>query len=457
MSSQAFPGWIPILGTPSRVTANYQEDGSVSIDLDATVSSLIDSVAVEVSNVSSAMEQAALEVAHGNGYVPTLATAAANDNRGRFNVLNYGADPSGVADSYAAFAAAMSDAVDGDEIIVPFGTYTLSETLVVTKALRFSGTQSSHTTYGTKLRPSVSFTGAYLIHIQRDGVQFLDFIVWGRENPTVVNGIYVYKSGDWISGVTLENLFIAQVNGIGIHLQFSGMCSLKNVRSSTGQIKITGGSTSIHLLSCYALSCDSHGFYVEGSRYISFVSCGADSNGGYGYYVYTSAENVSFSGCGAEANYHAGWWLRGDANTINACFGYHNGTGADTTNHPASGVLVNGAGNAIVSYCEFADASEIGDILANILLIGTNNSVVGGKFERGESTDGVLNRGTGNSLVSTVVVSGGNSHPGTVSLHEVDGTKHYLWVDTGGNLRIGTSSPTYTTSDSIGTVVGTQS
>lgn len=56
------------------------------------------------------------------------------------------------------------------------------------------------------------------------------------------------------------------------------------------------------------------------------------------------------------------------------------------------------------------------------------------------------------------VVIGNNTNatggPGMLSLYNAGGTQYYLWVTSTGVLRIGTTAPT--TSDTIGTVVGTQ-
>lgn len=49
----------------------------------------------------------------------------------------------------------------------------------------------------------------------------------------------------------------------------------------------------------------------------------------------------------------------------------------------------------------------------------------------------------------------GGYQPGMIELKEADGTPHYLWVDSTGDLRIHTSIPT--APDADGTIVGTQS
>lgn len=47
--------------------------------------------------------------------------------------------------------------------------------------------------------------------------------------------------------------------------------------------------------------------------------------------------------------------------------------------------------------------------------------------------------------------------PGILSLYDKSGTRYYLWVDSTGDLRVGTTAPSVLGGDTGGTVVGTQS
>lgn len=53
--------------------------------------------------------------------------------------------------------------------------------------------------------------------------------------------------------------------------------------------------------------------------------------------------------------------------------------------------------------------------------------------------------------------NGSNSNPGTLQLTSGIGGGYYLWVSSGGTLYIGTTAPAGATSDTSGTVVGSQS
>lgn len=52
--------------------------------------------------------------------------------------------------------------------------------------------------------------------------------------------------------------------------------------------------------------------------------------------------------------------------------------------------------------------------------------------------------------------SGGLTAPGVVALEAKNGTLYYLWVDTTGAVRVGTTEPNITNGDTVGTKVGTQ-
>lgn len=99
-----------------------------------------------------------------------------------------------------------------------------------------------------------------------------------------------------------------------------------------------------------------------------------------------------------------------------------------------------------------------------------------GAEQIGVAADGVLvlqieAAASGQSKVTLPNVTGGgaaganliigrntaNPAPAVITLFDKDGTARYLWVDSTGDLRVGTTYPNSVTGDTIGTVVGTQS
>ena len=46
-------------------------------------------------------------------------------DNGVYNVIDYGADPTGATDSSVAFQAAANVAANGEKVIVPAGTYAI--------------------------------------------------------------------------------------------------------------------------------------------------------------------------------------------------------------------------------------------------------------------------------------------------------------------------------------------
>ena len=59
-------------------------------------------------------------------------------------------------------------------------------------------------------------------------------------------------------------------------------------------------------------------------------------------------------------------------------------------------------------------------------------------------------------IVTTVDGTVGRFQPGMIEMKEADGTPHYLWVDSNGDLRI-QADDTPTDPEADGTIVGTQS
>lgn len=83
-----------------------------------------------------------------------------------FNVLDYGADPTGVADSAAAIQAAINAAAvavagsTGAVVYFPTGTYLISETITLPNRVGLQGANGR----GTTIKPHSSFADQYMFH-----------------------------------------------------------------------------------------------------------------------------------------------------------------------------------------------------------------------------------------------------------------------------------------------------
>jgi hypothetical protein len=96
--------------------------------------------------------------------------APISSRSGIFNVKTYGAVGDGVVDDYAAIVAAITAATAGDALYLPNGTYLISQSIVINKALHVfgSGTIKEFST-ATILEPMLSITTD---DVELDGLTF---------------------------------------------------------------------------------------------------------------------------------------------------------------------------------------------------------------------------------------------------------------------------------------------
>lgn len=171
------------------------------------------------------------------------------------NVLDYGADATGVADSTAAFAAALAAA---DAVYVPTGTYKTTSPLAIAANKKI---------FGDGLSSIISFVGT-----------------------TDQSALYCGNSAALSYGIIIQDLEIQPVTAAtnGIYLLCTVGASVVNVRVSSPTLAngnsgfiIDGGDQSSFFnifQNCYALHCSNYGFrtYTTGSSYATinyFIDC----------------------------------------------------------------------------------------------------------------------------------------------------------------------------------------
>lgn len=115
------------------------------------------------------------------------------------NVIDYGADPTGVADSWAAFTAAMNDIPIGSRrygILIPAGLYYLSKTWYINRPVQIRGkAPRSAAAGGTQIQGQKGFD------VFR--VQFSNHVIAGGGAGSIIEGLSLnHQSGTavWVSG-----------------------------------------------------------------------------------------------------------------------------------------------------------------------------------------------------------------------------------------------------------------
>jgi hypothetical protein len=227
------------------------------------------------------------------------------------SVLDYGADPTGVADSLAAFNLARNAVQTGGDftggtIVIPKGTYKLSGPWVFTA--NASGVHNITLKGDGVLTTTLDFTTATA---GTDGVVFT-----GAGAHAVVTGFMIKGARrDGLSFSTGHQFAVKEMrvqNCIrhGIHYDDTFMCSISDVWSTTNGgngVNFNQKHTSITAYRLYTNDNTGIGLAINGMTYSTFVSCGSDNNI-KGYSV-SNVRGVSFISCGCEANLTDGWYV----------------------------------------------------------------------------------------------------------------------------------------------------
>ena len=151
------------------------------------------------------------------------------------NVLDYGADPTGTADSYAAFVAALAA---GNYVYVPSGTYKLTQTLSITGNKVLTGPESSQFAIAFAI---INFTGTgncfQAISAEFGGVSIRNFEIRGGDG----SGAYAIYNTRPQS--IFENLLIENWDNSGIALEEAGTGSQASWSTLVRQVKYVAPAT----------------------------------------------------------------------------------------------------------------------------------------------------------------------------------------------------------------------
>ena len=151
------------------------------------------------------------------------------------NVLDYGADPTGTADSYAAFVAALAA---GSYVYVPSGTYRLTQTVSITGNKVLTGPESSQFAIAFAI---INFTGTgncfQAISAEFGGVSIRNFEIRGGDG----SGAYAIYNTRPQS--IFENLLIENWDNSGIALQEAGTGNQASWSTLVRQVKYAAPAT----------------------------------------------------------------------------------------------------------------------------------------------------------------------------------------------------------------------
>jgi hypothetical protein len=170
-----------------------------------------------------------------SSFIPSQLTLKVNDGVG-VNVVNYGADPTGVTDSTAAFtaayAAAASTSGNGKTMRIPAGSYSINATLSFGSNVNIIGDGCWAGTFGTVNNTTITYTGGSAITMMRfpslmNGVKIGGFTLDGGGNALVCMEINNAQSCVF-EDISVRN-FSSSGSAIGIYINCNTQIIAGNV------------------------------------------------------------------------------------------------------------------------------------------------------------------------------------------------------------------------------------
>lgn len=243
------------------------------------------------------------------------------------NILDFGADPTGINDSTAAFNAAVAQ---GTNLYFPLGKYRFNSTLTIDNAvgLNIQGA-------GAGLQDGVAYSDKNTVFVfdnapsGSNGLVISNFvgltlrnIIISQNRGGVGNGSALVLSGghDFVLenvGVDLNvgsgGTGIALGEGTGTTSVFQGsLQNCKVIANNGAGIFSNASNTSLSFVACYVI----RGYYkFKGTIYSSVVSCAADGSPSYGYII-ENCVGLTFSSCGSEVCNLGMFYLQSGSNEI---------------------------------------------------------------------------------------------------------------------------------------------
>ncbi len=216
------------------------------------------------------------------------------------NVRDFGAFGDGIHDDTAAVQGALDavSAAGGGVVLVPQGTYRLTETLTVYPHLSIQG-EGDQVSVLHQANPEASgLRGVDVTFFDVRGLQLRGPGTDSASGP----GIYLSRrSNPSCEAITMENVLVWQFGDSGVAISLPIASTFTRViaqQNGAFGISLYGGGTSCTLTGCYANGNGQIGYHI-GLVYSHFSGCAADSNG-IGYYAGPGSRNLTFSACGAE-------------------------------------------------------------------------------------------------------------------------------------------------------------
>jgi hypothetical protein len=266
-------------GSKQLVGTNYTETASnqVTFTSGLNVGDVVDfyaSLPASAQNMSNAVT-----VAYDPPFTGSVATNVQAKLAQTVSVKDFGADPTGVNDSYTAFVNAIAT---GGNIYIPSGTYIINSPIVCTNSFKMVGSGVNSTVIIRNFSPTVDTNGIFTIQQGGTEISMRDMTLRSLSGQTGGCLLSIVPSASGMGLYSFYNIDFT-TTGTSTHqytLYFDGTAS------STAPIGIRG----LDMVSCNVFGGGISTILVKGVLKFSFVGGGVYTAGGSG------TSNIRFDG-----------------------------------------------------------------------------------------------------------------------------------------------------------------
>tara|TARA_B110000503_G_scaffold139731_1_gene228825 strand:+ start:2949 stop:4358 length:1410 start_codon:yes stop_codon:yes gene_type:complete len=350
------------------------------------------------------------------------------------NVLDYGADPSGVTDSAAAFQAAIDYAVANVKgVFIPSSdvstVYRIETPLVIDGPIDFIGESMN----GVTITGVGIGAGNYLLSItdptKITGMKVGNFTLMG---DGACNCLYINN----VTASTFENINVrTAVNGVDFastagntyQMTWSNLNTLTAISGSA--VRVLSGGSVVHTTFQNCFFGGNTGFYTSsgsGLNSTTMLSCNFEGNANYGMYIGGGVQGLSMVGCRTEGILNLIADFMFDPQAGAACNGISITGGYFSRGNAASAIRFNGSSNGFLvsgnftrqSYTQLVFCNGTGDsgTICGNYQESTNNTYpsVGNPINTNRPSVAVFNNQFINTTSSTQTLIG-NFNPNPIS------------------------------------------
>lgn len=327
---------LPESGSASDVMLEYaKQTGATLVGTPTgTVQSALDTISTNVSNLEVltgtlradlADSTGSSLVGHKGATTNTVARTVESKLRERVSVLDYGADPTGVSDSSAAFQKACDEAA---VVHVPRGIYVIGTTIVLKKSVTVIGEGNNGNINRAmsfiNMNGNIPFmenwqavgdpNSMIQVHVSKLFIQYnptnRPSVTAGNSNKIAFNFYSTVDSSNGLEFSSFEDIIVLGAWAAFWDRSGTYMTNLKKFEARDcryGILKATG--TTITLENCYATGCNT-GYQFGAMSTVKMINCAIDncpvtvaggSQGGAGVH-FTDVRFFSIDSLDAEVN-----------------------------------------------------------------------------------------------------------------------------------------------------------